>query len=188
MRRLLKILLFTAAFIFSLYIFLPYREIGKFAMSAARSQLERMGMRVSYSDVSGVDGGFSVHNLRLTGMTDISFGSLTIKPEFAASILSLSPVCNISFSTGSVRLGQVMSFGDGGFLLTYSKPEILLENLRTNGDFSLNGYMTIDTANMKIGHADARLEVPELFAHNMDMLKNFLPLVNEGGKWYLRRR
>ena len=80
-----------------------------------------------------------------------------------------------------------MNFGDGGFLLTAGR-EILLEELRTNGEFSLDGYMTVDTSAMKIGEADAKLSVPEAFSQNMSMIQNFLPLVQEGGTWYLRRK
>ncbi len=125
--------------------------------------------------------------MRLSGMTDITAVSVTIKPELLSSILSLSPVSRISFRSLNVRLGQTMNFGDGSFLLTAGR-EVLLEDLHTDGEFSLDGYMILDTASMKIGRADAKLEVPEMFRANMNMMKNFLPLVEEGGKWYLRRK
>lgn len=182
-----KILLFILGFSIAMYIFIPWREAGKFAMSTAHTILQKRGMRLNYSDVSGEAGGFTVHDLTLSGMANVSMSSVTVKPDFIASALSLSPVCDISFKGGNVRLGQTMNFGDGGFLLTAGR-EIILENLRTNGDFSLDGYMTVDTSTMKIGHADAKLEVPDVFARNMDMMRNFLPLVQEGGKWYLRRK
>lgn len=181
-----KIILLLAGFICSLYWFMPWTEAGKFAMSVAHSQLQARGMRLNYSDISGEEDGFTVHNMTLSGMVNLSFSSITLRPQILASILSFAPVCGISFRGGSIQIGQVMSFGDGSFLLTYGR-EILLENLRSNGDFALNGYMTIDTGTMRIGRADARLDVPETFAGNMGMLRNFLPLVQEGGRWYLRR-
>lgn len=184
---LTKIILFILGFMSALYIFLPWREAGKFAMSVAQSQLQRRGMRLNYSDVLGEDGGFTVNNLTLSGMADVSLSSVTIRPEMMTSILSLSPVCRIDFKGGNVRLGQRMNFGDGGFLLTAGR-EILLEELRTNGEFSLDGYMTVDTSTMKIGEAEAKLNVPEVFSQNMGMMQNFLPLVQEGGTWYLRRK
>ncbi|MBQ6971298.1 MAG: hypothetical protein IJP86_02965 [Synergistaceae bacterium] len=182
-----KILLFMAGFVLALYMFIPWREAGKFAVSAAQSILQQRGMRLNYSDVSRAEGGFTVDNLTLSGMVEISLGSVTVRPAFLSSILSLAPVCDITFRGGSVRLGQTMNFGDGGFLLTAGR-EVLLENLRTNGDFSLNGYMTIDTSAMRIGHAEARLDVPETFSQNMGVLRNLLPLVQEGDRWYLRRK
>lgn len=182
-----RILLFILGFSVALYMFIPWREAGKFAMSTAHTILQRRGMRLNYSDVSGEEGGFTVHNLKISGMADVSLSSVTVKPEIIASMLSLSPVCDISFKGGNVRLGQTMNFGDGGFLLTAGR-EILLENLRTNGDFRLNGYMTINPSAMKIGRAEARLDVPETFAQGMGMMRNFLPLVQEGDQWYLRRR
>ena len=183
-----KILLFLAGFMYAIYLFIPWQEAGKFGMSIAHSQLERRGMRLNWSDVSGEEDGFTVHNLTFSGMANISFSSITIRPRFVASVLSLSGVCDITFRGMGVRLGQTMNFGDGGFLLTAGREDILLENLRTNGEFSLNGYITFNPATMKIGRADARLEVPENFRQNMDMLKNFLPLSQEGDRWYLRRR
>lgn len=182
-----RILLFILGFSAALYMFIPWREAGKFAMSTAHTMLQRRGMRLNYSDVSGEEGGFTVHNLILSGMADVSLSSVTVKPEIIASILSLSPVCDITFKGGNMRLGQTMNFGDGGFLLTAGH-EILLENLRTNGDFRLNGYVTVDPSAMKIGRAEARLDVPEAFEQGMGMMRNFLPLVQEGDQWYLRRR
>ena len=105
-------------------------------MSLAHSQLQKRGMRLNYSDVSGEDGGFTVHNLTLSGIADVSLSSITIQPEMITSILSLAPVCRITFRGANVRLGQIMNFGDGGFLLTAGR-EVLLEDLRTTGNFRL---------------------------------------------------
>lgn len=167
---------------------MPYREVGKLAMSLAHSQLEKRGMRLAYSDVTGEEDGFTVNNLALNGTVNLSFSSITIRPRILSSILSLGLVSNISFKGLNIQVGQVMNFGDGRVLLTAGLNGILFEQLRTNGDFALNGYLTIDTSRMKIGRAEARLNVPEEFNRNMEMLKNFLPLVKEGGRWYLRRK
>ena len=183
----IKILLFIIGFAGTLWLFLPWREIGKFAMSTAYSQLGERGMRVGYSDVSGESDGFTVHNLTLNGMANFAFSSVTLRPRVIASILSLAPVCEISFRGCNVQLGQVLNFGDGRVLLTAGSTETLLENLRTNGDFALNGYMVVNPGAMRITRADARLNVPEEFEQNLEMMKNFLPLVQEGDNWYLRR-
>ena len=185
--KLIKFLLFIAAFCYAVYIFLPWDALGRFAMSMAHNRLERQGMRLNYTDVAGEDGGFTVNNLTLNGAANISLSSITIKPQFLTSVLSLAPVCEINFTGAGVRLGQVLSFGDGGFLLTAGRQEILLENLHTNGDFALNGFLTLNLATMKLGRSEARLDVPENFAQNMSMLQNFLPLVREGDRWHLRR-
>lgn len=184
--RFAKILLFTAGLLSAFYAFLPYRELGSLAVSMGSSRLSRMGMKLNYSDVTGEKNGFTVHNMRLSGITEVSMSSITIRPLFSASILSLSPVCEIDFKGCNVRFGQNLNIGDGGLLLTAGN-EILLENLHTSGEFSLNGWITIDTGTMKIGHADAKIEVPESFSQNMGMLRNFLPLVQEGSSWFLRR-
>ena len=183
-----RVLIFLIGFTIALYYFADWRSIGKFAVSAAYSRLERTGMRMGYSDVSGEEDGFTIGNFTLNGAANVSFGSITIRPRIISSILSMGAVCDISFKNCNIRLGQSMNFGDGRVLLTASRNEILLENLSTNGEFSLNGYMSIDTSNMKIGRADARIDIPESFADNMGMIQNFMPLVQEGDKWYLRRK
>ena len=187
MTRFASVIIFILGIILALGIFFPWGEAGKFALNLGYSQLGRMGMSLSYSDVVGEDDGFTVNNVRISGMTDISLSSLTIRPQFWASILSLGIVCDVEFKGCNIRLGQNMNVGDGGFLLTVKAPQILLEELRTNGEFSLNGYITLDSSTMKISHAEARLTVPESFSQNMSVLRNFLPLVQEGGRWYLRR-
>ena len=68
-----------------------------------------------------------------------------------------------------------------------SPSEIELEDMRTNGDLSLNGSLSVNPSTQKIVHASARVNVPEALAQHMNMLRSFLPLVQEGGRWYLRR-
>lgn len=186
--NIIKILLLLAGFVYALWVFLPYREVGNFVMSLAHSQLNSRGMRVNWSDVSGESDGFTVSNLTLNGVVNLSFSSITIRPRILASILSLGAVADINFKAANMRLGQNFNFGDGRFLLTAGRREILLEQLRTNGDFAINGYLTIDPARARIGRADAQLNFPKEFADNLNLVKNFLPLVQEGERWYLRRQ
>ena len=181
-----RIILFIVGFIAALYIFMPWREAGKLAVYVAHSRLQRLGMRLNYSDVVGTDGGFTVQNLTLSGMANITLSSVTIQPNIASSLLSIAPVCYITFKGAGVRLGQMMTFGDGSFLLTAGR-EINLEDMQTNGEFSLRGDITIDPSSMRIVRANARLGLPEAFSQNIGILRNFLPLVQEGDSWYLRR-
>ena len=183
----LKIILFTAGFISALWFFLPWRETGKAVMSLAHSRLSASGMRMNYSDISGESDGFTVHNLALNGMANFRFTSVTLRPRIAASILSFAPVCDVSFRGGSVQLGMSINFGDGHVLITAGRGEITCEDLRTNGDFALNGWLAVNPQAMRITRADARLNVPESFSQNMSMLQNFLPLVQDRDTWYLRR-
>ena len=180
--KIIKFLLFITAFLYAVYIFLPWDAVGRFAMSTAHNTLARRGIKITYTDITGEDDGFTVHTLGLSGPVNINAGSITIRPVFLGF--------SVAFSGLLVRLGQVLDFGDGGFFLTAGGGvlgEILLEDLHTNGDFSLDGYLSFNLAAMKIGRSQARLKVPESFAQNMSMLQNFLPLIQEGGHWYLRR-
>ena len=76
--NIIKILLFIIAFFFALYAFLDWAPIGRLAMSVAHNSLERQGMRLNYSDVTGEDGGFTVNNLTLSGAANISLSSVTM--------------------------------------------------------------------------------------------------------------
>ena len=185
--RISVFLVFILGIVLGFGVFFPWGEAGKLALNLGYSQLGRMGMRLSYSDVIGESDGFTVNNVSMSGVTDISLSSVTIRPQILSSVLSLGLVCDVKFSNCNIRLGQNMNVGSGGFLLTAKRPQIILEDLNTNGEFSLNGYITLDSATMKIDRAEARLTVPESFSQNMGVLRNFLPLVQEGGRWYLRR-
>ena len=57
--NVLKILLFIVGFGAAVWYFLPWSEIGKFAMSTASGQLSSRGMRIGWSDVSGETDGFT---------------------------------------------------------------------------------------------------------------------------------
>ena len=118
-----KILLFIVGFGAAVWFFLPWAEIGKFAMSTASSQLSSRGMRIGWSDVSGETEGFTVHNLTINGMANFTFSSVTLRPQILASILGLSAVCDISFRGGNVQLGQVMNLGDGRVFVTAGRRE-----------------------------------------------------------------
>ena len=171
----------------SLWHFMAWRDVGTFAMSFASSRLGASGTRLAWSDVSEAEGGFTVRNFSVKGGADLNFRTLTIRPRVIASVLSLAPVCDISFTGGNVRLGMTINFGDGRVLLTAGSPEAVLEDIRTNGDFAVSGMLAVNPSAMRITRANARLSVPENFSQNMGMFQSFLPLVNEGGQWYLRR-
>ena len=188
LRRVLKTLLLLAAFLAALWAFMPWREVGAFALSLAASRMERQGMRLSYSGVEGVQGGFTIRDVSLSGFTRFSCASMTLRPELLGSLAVLAPVCEVAFTGGSLTMGQPMAFGDGGFVVTASPSEVLFERLRSDGDFGVRGFLTIDPGRMRIGRAEAELAVPAAFEENMETLRNFLPLVKEeDGRWFLRR-
>ena len=173
LKRALKALILLAGFLTALWLFMPWREVGAFAMSLAASRMERQGMTLTYRGVEASQGGFTVRDVSLSGFTRFSCESLTLRPELLASLAVLAPVCEVAFTDGRLTMGQPMAFGDGGFVVTASPREVLFEKLRTNGDFRVLGFMTIDPERMKIGRAEAELIVPESFEENMRTLGNF---------------
>ena len=157
-------------------------------LTNAKNKGIEQGMRLGFSGVDAVEGGFAVRDLSLGGLLNVSFQMLILRPQPLMSVLNLAPACEVEFQGGVVTMGQPLSLGDGSFLLTASPREVLLERLRTNGDFALQGFLTVDLNSMKIGRAEAALRVPASFEGNMGTLQNFLPLVREGnGNWFLRR-
>ena len=154
-------------------------------MGRPREGFSRAG---SGQGVEDARDGFSVKDVTLSGFTRFSCASMTLRPDLLASLALLAPVCEVAFSRGSLTMGQPMAFGDGRFLLTASPTEVSFEELRTDGDFRIRGFLTLDLGRMKIGRAEAELLVPEAFEENMETLRNFLPLEKEGdGRWFLRR-
>ena len=190
LKLILKLLLLIIGFCAALWIFLPWREVGGAALSLARPALEQRGLRLNFAGVRSQSGerGFIIDGLEIAGITNFSFDSLTIRPEFLASLMNFAPVCDIRFRGGSMTMGQKIDFGDGSLLLTASPNNILIENLRTNGDFAVNGFIEINPAQTRISRAEASLRVPPEFENNMQTLQNFLPLVREGSNWFLRRK
>ena len=185
-----RMLLFMGGFCAALWFFMPWREVGASALSLASKRLEQRGMRLVWSDVEAVETGqgFTVRGLSLGGFMTLTFDSLTLRPQLLPSIMALAPVCDVAFRGGAMTMGQPMDFGGGGFLVTAGSSEVLLERLRADGDFGLQGFLSIDPARMKINRAEAALKIPPSFEGNMDSLRGFLPLVKEGnGSWFLRR-
>ena len=111
---------------------------------------------------------------------EVPVGVLALESGKSLQGLLVKPAVNL--------LRLVMAFGDGGFVVTASPSEVLFERLRSDGDFRVRGFLTIDPGRMRIGRAEAELAVPAAFEENMETLRNFLPLVKEGdGRWFLRR-
>ncbi len=187
---ILKLVLLISGLCAAFWYFMPWREVGGAVLSLAAPQLERRGMRMNFAGVRSQSGeqGFTIDGLSIGGFTNFNFDSITIHPQLMASIMNFAPVLEISFKNGSMTMGQKINFGDGGLLLTASPNDILVERLRTNGDFAVNGFLTFSPARMRISRAEASLKIPADFEDNMKTLQSFLPLVREGnGNWYLRR-
>ena len=191
MKRILlntaKILLFTACFAAAFWYSLSWQSIGNFVLSTASSYASRNGTRITFSGVSGTNGGFTVHNLSVNGGLSFTFASLTITPRIIASVANLSLAADISFTDANARFGQTLNFGNGGMTVFARPSEIHAENIRTNGDFSVSGSVTFDTRAIRISRASARLNMPPQWEDNISLLQGFLPIVHDGQNWYLRR-
>ncbi|NLL36346.1 MAG: hypothetical protein GX256_02345 [Fretibacterium sp.] len=186
--KLLKTLLLLTAFCVSSWFFMPWRQVGTAVLTEARRHLETRGAELSFAGVEAVSGGFQVRNLNLSSFARFSFRTLTLKPHLLDSLLVLTPVCSVTFEGAEAVMGQPMSLGDGGATVTLGPDSVLLEGLRSNGEFSLNGFLAIDPGAMRIARANAAVRVPQSFEENMEALQAFLPLVREGsGRWFLRR-
>ena len=180
-------IIFLSCLAVSSWYFLDWTQIGTAAINYAYSQASSRGMRLSYTDMAGVEGGFAVNNLSMSGMVNIRFGTIIIRPKILTSIISLSGVCDIEFRDAQLQLGRTMKLGNGSCMLTLSPPEIIMENIRTAGELSVEGSVSFNPQAMRITRASARVVVPEELSPALEAMRNFLPLVHEGGNWYLRR-
>ena len=191
MRRLLlniaRILLFLVCFGIAFWYSISWQDAGRFAVSTAARIAERNGMRLSFSHVSEVPGGFTVHNLSVNGGINFNLASLTIKPRILDTLLNLALVAEIGFTDASSRLGFTLSLGSGGTTLFVRPSTIYAENLHTDGDLAVSGSLAYDVGRGRISRADARLRMSPQVEEGAPFLQNFLPLVRDGQNWYLRR-
>ncbi len=184
----LKSLLLITAFFSAVWFFVPWRQVGETILTVASEQLQKSGMKISYSGVEAVDGGFKVNDITLSGLLRFSFQSVTLKPDLLSSAMTFAMVSSVSFSDGKMMMGQLVDIGSGGVLVIATPKSVLLEKLNSDGDFSINGYVAINPAQMRISRAEALVKVPEALKENMTSLQMLLPLVQEGdGRWFLRR-
>jgi hypothetical protein len=198
---LLKGLLFVIGIGVAAWVFMPWKQVGESVLLLAGERLTSPSS-VVYSSIGSVPGGFVVEDLnvrRLMGMTDISFRTLTIVPDIAASLMNMAPTCRISF-TGS-EMGEItvlrkkipgIVFGNGRVAISFNRQGILLEELRSDGDLSMNGSFLISpSADPIIGWASVTLNVKsEPFEQELPSLQTALglPLQQDApGRWFLRR-
>jgi hypothetical protein len=197
---LLKTLLFLVGILVSIWIFMPWKQVGEVALLAVGRQLKTP---VAWSAIGNVPGGFLVEDLdvqKLMGMVDVSFKTLTIVPDLTASLLSMAPTCRISF-TGSTEDDIAVTplkkipcvvLDYGGVTLSLNDQGILLDAMRSDGEISMRGSLLLSlSAERLIRWADVALEVKsEPFEKELPSLQMSLglPLEQEApGRWSLRR-
>jgi len=133
-------------------------------------------------------------------MVDVFCKTLTVIPDVAASILNMAPTCRVAFTGGA--LGEIavtplkkipgVTVGDGQVRVSYNGLELLLENLRSDGELSMNGTLLLaPSSDRVIRRADMTLNIKsEPFEKELSSLQAAfgLPLQQASpGRWYLRR-
>ena len=192
-RLVLKGLIFFAAFMAAVWIFMPWKQVGEFALNIAEEELGKRGMSLSYGSVEKAKSGFRVNNLTIDGLMKFSFDSFTFEPSAVESLLNTGPTAHISFRRGEVAAKPPlrlvpMAFGNGRAAAVVTPGEIVIEDLFTDGEFAISGVLTIDLTEMRIGRADAPIRVADAIESNMQSFSLLLPLEQEGpGNWRLRR-
>jgi hypothetical protein len=179
---------------------MPWKQVGESALLLASQRLKILSSS-AYSSVGSAPGGFVVEDLEargLMGKVDLSFRTLTIVPDIAASLMNMAPTCRVAF-TGSA-LGEIAvtplkkipgaTLGSGRLVVSLNRQGILLEGLRSDGDLSMNGSLLVaPSADPPIRWADVAINVKsETFEKEMSSLQMLLPLEQDTpGRWFLRR-
>lgn len=182
--KLARAVVFTIALIIGIIVYFPKEEAARSALSFAAEHLR--GTRIEWTDIAAADG-ILVQNLRVNGSINVQFSSAEFIVMIIDSIKSLAPTVHVNFKGCSVQIGTTWSLGDGRVKVSVGREGITLTDLRTNGDIALNGSMTVNPSTQKITSANVRVSVPAELEQHLNMLSSFLPLVNDGGRWYLRR-
>lgn len=188
-KRLSRIVLFLAAFGVAAYWAMPWGQVGEYIFSNMAKKMSQQGSSLSYTSVSASGNGFTVEDVAAKGLIKFSFKSLTVTPDLLGSLFNLAPTSRVSFTQGAFQMSQPLLLGNGRMTAMLRPDEIFLENLRTDGDFSVNGFVGIAPAQGRISRAEASIKVSENLESDMELLKGFLPLVKEAqGRWVLRRQ
>lgn len=198
----LKAFVFIAGFLAAVWFFMPWKQVGEYALLVAAGRMKAPAA-LSYSSVKNVSGGFMVEDLNargLMGIVGVSCKTLTVVPDILASLLNLAPTCRFAFTGNALSEIPVTPFkkisgiyiGDGRVDISVGRQAVLLDGLRSNGDLSLNGAMALTPAAAQIiGWADVLMGVKsEAFEKELPILQQALgmPLQQEGpGRWALRR-
>jgi hypothetical protein len=181
---------------------MPWKQVGEGTLLLAARQLDVTYSSIENSSRGLTSSGFVIDDLDAQssmGMVkvSISFKNLTVIPDIAASLLNMAPTCRLSF-TGCV-LGDIpvlrmkipgVSLGNGRVTVSYNRGEIFLEELRCDGELSMNGSLVlVPSAERLIRWADVEMNVKsEPFEKELPSLQNLLPLQqNSPGRWVLHR-
>ena len=106
------------------------------------------------------------------------------------SIIQFSPVISISFTDGKLLLpgGNEAEMRTGNVEVSLKNGILLLKNLKSTGELSLDGNIAIDLNGVKIDNADLMIRPPEKIEPSLDLMKVMLPLTQESqGIWRLKR-
>ena len=198
----LKALLLVVGLLAAGWLFIPWQQAGETIMLSASSRLQEPAS-LAYSTVRSAKRGFVVNNLdvkNIMGLLNVSFSSVTIIPDVAATILGMTPTCRISF-TGAV-IGDIAitpkntmpgaTLGNGRLGISISKQGIFIDGLRSDGELSMSGSILINPLEKKIVWGDVAIDVKsEGFEKNLTMVGSVfsLPLQQDGpGRWSIRRQ
>lgn len=178
----MKTFIFIVGALVALWIFMPWDKIGEFIVLSAERRASSMGVSVRHSSVSGSWYGPKIVINDFSGKYLIAGGEfriISVTPLYVQSIIHFSPAMSVSFSGGKVSLPVVndTDLGSGQVEVSYKDGVVLLKNLISDGEISLNGYIAI--RGREIDEADLMIKVPEKFESYMSTMKAMIPSLNK---------
>ena len=190
---LIKTLIFIVGALASLWIFMPWGEMGEYAVLSAEKTASSRGYNIQHSSVSGSWIGPSIlindfaSRMVLAGG---EFKTLRLSPSFIQSLIRFSPVMSVSFTGGKLSLpgGNDADLGSGRVEISLKNGILLLNNLRSTGELSFDGFATININSARIENADIMINSPERIESSLNSMSIMLPLTRESaGQWRLKR-
>ena len=189
----IKAFIFILGVLISLWVLMPWGKIGEYAVLSAERTASSRGFDARHTSVSGSWRGPTIKINDFTAKMVFGggeFRTLSISPSFIQSIIQFSPVAIVSFTGGRLLLpgGNSADLGSGKVEVSVSRGTLLLKNLKSVGELSIDGHVAIDINGQKIDNADLVMKSPERIESTLSAMSLLLPLTQESaGQWRLRR-
>jgi hypothetical protein len=192
---LIKAFIFIIGVLVSLWIFMPWGEIGEYAVLSAERAAVSRGFTARHTSVSGTWNGpvIKINNfVARMAMGGGEFETLSVSPSIMKSLFQFSPVVSVSFTGGKLFLpgGKDAEMGTGKVEISLKNGILLLKDLSSTGELAFDGYVAYDINGGRVDNADLAIKSPESVEQALNLARTMMNNdLNEESKglWRLKR-